>query len=162
MINNLLRLSEKIEEFHNIIDTIKEKLPILFVFYGLAWVTRILVILVGAYSQLLADPELSHSVSVQYPLLFPAYVFMNTAIYFPVLFVLCVLHFTVFKTNKNYKLLIICMILADILYFLPVGGKLNVLLPVLAYGLAGLIFKQRVARQAYYCFYSSVFNPANL
>ncbi len=141
------RLSKKIEEFDNIIDTIKEKLPILFVFYGLAWVTRILNILLGTYSINLSGAEQVVAVRMKYPLLYPAYIFMNTTVYFPVLFGLFILYFTAFKTNKNYKLFMICILLADVIYFLPVGGKLNVLLPVLAYGLAGLIFKQRVARQ---------------
>jgi len=141
------RLSKKIEEFDNIIDTIKEKLPILFVLYGLAWFTRILTILLGEYSLIFSSADSALAIRTQYPLLYPAFMFFNFAIYFPVLFALCVLYFTAFKTNKNYKLFMICILLADILYFLPIGAKSLVLLPILAYGLAGLIFKQRVARQ---------------
>jgi len=141
------RLTEKIEEFDNIIDMIKERLPILFVFYGLAWVTRIFTILVGTYSFLLSSAESTLAVRMQYPLLYPAYMLFNYALYFPVLFALCVLYFTAFKTNRNYKLLMICILLVDILYFLPTGVKSMVLLPILAYGLAGLIFKQRVLKK---------------
>ena len=141
------RLSKKIEEFDNIIDMIKEKLPILFIFYGLAWVTRMTTVFVGTYRIVLAGQEERLMVRMQYPLLYPAFMLFNSVIYFPVMFVLWVLYFTAFKTNKMYKLSMICMLLADILYFLPVGGKMNLLQPILAYGLAGLIFRQKVLKK---------------
>ena len=115
------RLSKKIEEFDNIIDTIKQKLPIIFVFYGLAWVARLATVFSGTYRYVLAGQEERLAVRIQYPLLYPAYMFFNSAIYFSVLFVLWVLYFTAFKTNKNYKLFMIFALLADILFFLPVG-----------------------------------------
>ena len=140
-------LSGKTEAFDQIIDVFRQRLPILIVFYVLAWVTRILTILAGTYSIVLAESELHLMVKMQYPLLYPAYMFFNSIIYFPVVFVLWILYFTAFKTNKNYKLFMILMLIADVLYFLPAGGKLNLLQPILAYGLAGLMFRQKVLKK---------------
>ncbi len=140
--------SGETEGFYQIINVLRRGMPILIVFYALAWVTRILMILVGAYSRIYMDAETSRHVQTQYPLLYPSFMFFNAEIYFPVMFVFWILYNSAFKSNKYYRWIMIIFLVADVVFFLPTGGKQGVLTPVLAAGLAGVMLKQKIPKKA--------------
>jgi hypothetical protein len=140
-------LSERTVSFDKIIDVFRQRLPMLFGFLALAWLLRLMIVFAGTYSMILADPELKFGVRMQYPLLYPAFIFFNQEIYFSVLFILWILYFTALRTNKAYRNVLVVLLFADIVYFLPMGGKQTLLQPLLAYGLAGLMLKKNVAKK---------------
>jgi hypothetical protein len=138
---------DETKDFDRIINLFKQGLPILITFYLLAWITRILMLSVGAYSLLFANPDLIYESQVKYPILFGTSLFFNGEIYVPVLFVLWILYYTAFKSNKKYKIFMILITVGDILYYLPAGAKQYLLQPILAYSLAGFILKKKIFKK---------------
>lgn len=134
-------------EFDRIINSFKQGVLILVAFYVMAWITRILMISAGTYSLLFADAGLVYRNSENNPLLYGVYIFFNAEIYFSILFILWILYFTAFSTNKKYKIFVRLITIIDIIYFIPIGSKMSVLQPILAYLLAGFILKKRVLKK---------------
>ncbi len=133
--------------FVRIPQMLRRWLPFLFISYGLTWATRFLLATCGTSRILFADSAVLLQNKMRYPLLYPVYNFFNCEIYFPVLFALWLLYFTVLSSKKWYKTTVIVLTLVEIIYNIFSGSKMLMLQPLLAYFLAGLLLKKKVVVQ---------------
>jgi hypothetical protein len=147
IILNLLFLSFKrfphSVDLNKILDAIKRWLPILIIFYSISWFTRILFLFSGLYMP--GNPEMFREFSSQHPFFMPVFMLFNMQLYFPVVVMLWLLTHTVFASNKRFNLYMKILLFADVIYFLPTGGKQGLLQPIFAYIFSKLILKKRIA-----------------